>query len=337
MIIVNRFAGAMLALAFLLLSVSANHAVAKAPNLSLPLDCVAQKTCFIQNYVDLDPSKYVRDYTCHKASYDGHKGVDFRILSIVAMKKGVRVLAAAGGVIKGVRDGMEDRLFGGKRASGVKGRECGNGLVIDHGEGWETQYCHMRKGSLTIKKGDLVKRGQKLGLVGLSGKTAFPHIHLSLRYRGRIVDPFGGEKPSNTACKTKTNASLWQQKVLKQFPYVSGQPFLWGFTDRPVKKGTLMTRGGVPVPASTKAAAMVFFGLALNLQKGDQLRISLRGPKGVIAGTVSKPMNRHKASYLLFAGKKRLSFSWPRGTYKGVFSLERNGKQVWEKVEILEF
>ncbi len=310
-------------------------AAAKAPVLSLPLECEPQKTCFIQNYVDLDASKGVHDYSCHKGSYDGHKGTDFRVLSVAEVKRGVDVLASAPGVVTGVRDGMKDRML----ASGAEWadrRACGNGVVIDHGDGWQTQYCHMRRGSLVVKKGDRVTRGQKLGLVGLSGKTAFPHVHLSVRHKARVIDPFRGAQPSKAACSRNKTGSLWQQDVLQQFPYSSGQPFMWGFTDGEVQKEYLIERGGVPVPRDVKAHALVFYGMALNLLKGDRLHVRLTGPKGVITDATSEPMDNHKATQLLFSGRKRVAFAWPRGTYQGVFSLERDGKTVWKKVETLE-
>lgn len=309
-----------------------NLALAETPLLSLPIECVPGKTCFIQNYVDVDPSSGVGDYRCRKSSYDGHKGTDFRIMSIAVMKRGIGVLAAAPGVVKALRDGMRDRLGAGKIDPAVKGRECGNGLVIDHGDGWETQYCHMFKDSLIVKKGDRIKRGQRIGLVGLSGQTAFPHIHVTLRHNGKIIDPFSGVQAGKTKCGLEViSGSLWQKDLLAKLPYVSGQLLHMGFAQGAVQKERLMLKGAVPTPRSTKAPALVFYGQAINLLKGDQLRIRLTDPKGVMAHTLSAPMKRHKASYLLFAGKKRTSNAWPRGIYKGTFALLRNGKQVWEK------
>ncbi len=314
-----------------------NCAKAQQPVLSLPLLCIAQETCFIQNYVDLDPSPSVRDWGCGKSSYDGHKGVDFRIVSIAALKTGVRVIAAAPGVIKGMRSDMPDRLMGGRGAPDITGRECGNGLVIDHGEGWETQYCHLRKNSLLVKKGDRVTRGQELGLVGLSGKTTFPHVHLSVRHNKKTIDPFHGQQRSKTTCRPKSKyGPLWQKSVQMQFPYASGQPFMWGFSHRSVGKEILMARGAMRVPQSTKAPGLVFYGQALNLQKGDQLLIKLTGPKGFVA-TTHKRMVKNMATYLLFAGKKRPGALWPAGTYKGAFILRRDGKQVWEQSRELEW
>ena len=37
------------------------------------------------------------------------------------------------------------------------GRNCGNGVTLDHGDGWQTQYCHMRRGSVAVKVADLQK------------------------------------------------------------------------------------------------------------------------------------------------------------------------------------
>ncbi len=44
----------------------------------------------------------------------------------------------------------------------------------------------MRKGTLRVKPGDIIKRGQILGLIGLSGNTTFPHVHLAVRHAGRV-------------------------------------------------------------------------------------------------------------------------------------------------------
>src|SRR5690606_33023540 len=100
--------------------------------LSLPLDCEPGRTCFLQHYVDIDTGSDARDFRCGSATYDGHKGTDFRLLSTAAARRGVRVLAAAPGVVKAVRDGLEDsiaRESGGK--AGVSGVECGKGLVVN--------------------------------------------------------------------------------------------------------------------------------------------------------------------------------------------------------------
>ena len=134
------------------LTVIASPASAEALTLSFPLQCTLHETCFIQNYVDTDPSPERQDYRCGEATYDGHKGTDFRVVSVTDAKQGVPVIAAAAGRVKAIRDGMEDRLVD-KDFDALQGKECGNGVVIDHGQGWETQYCHMRRGSIRVRQG----------------------------------------------------------------------------------------------------------------------------------------------------------------------------------------
>ena len=48
----------------------------------------------------------------------------------------------------------------------------------------------MANGSLQVKPGDLVRAGQPLGHVGLSGLTEYPHLHFTIRHQGKIADPF---------------------------------------------------------------------------------------------------------------------------------------------------
>ena len=87
---------------FFCLSLTSFAALAEPPVLQLPIDCELGKTCYIQQYVDLDDSEGVRDFGCGGASYNGHKGTDFRVLSIQDIEEGVNVLASAGGRVLGV-------------------------------------------------------------------------------------------------------------------------------------------------------------------------------------------------------------------------------------------
>ncbi|MDY7001773.1 MAG: M23 family metallopeptidase, partial [Thermodesulfobacteriota bacterium] len=107
--------------------------------LEMPIACVMGKVCSIQNYVDRDPGPGYRDYTCGFLTYDGHKGTDFRVPGLTVMESGVRVLAAAPGIVRAVRDGMADVSVKKIGKEAVKNREAGNAVVVNHGNGWETQ------------------------------------------------------------------------------------------------------------------------------------------------------------------------------------------------------
>lgn len=134
-------------------------------SLALPIRCELGVTCFVQNYVDHKDSDKARDYRCGGRIYHGHDGTDIRSPNLEIQSKGVEVLAAAPGRIVGVRDGVDDisvRIAG---KAAVAGRQCGNGAVIEHENGWQTQYCHMAKGSLRVKLGDQTVTGHAFGKV----------------------------------------------------------------------------------------------------------------------------------------------------------------------------
>ena len=180
---------------------------ALAVEFSLPADCSLGDTCFFQQFPDMAPGPAAVDPFCGSATYDGHKGVDLRIRSMADIKRSVPVVAVADGKVLRIRDGVVDRLVttAADRRS-VAGKECGNGIVIQHADGLETQYCHLRLGSVAVKPGETVKRGDVIGAIGASGMAQFPHVHLTVRLNGKIVDPFTG-KPLSAGCtKDRANA-----------------------------------------------------------------------------------------------------------------------------------
>lgn len=63
----------------------------------------------------------------------------------------------------------------------------GNVVDIDHGYGFVSRYAHMR--SLIVKKGDEVALGDKIGLMGSSGRSTGPHLHLEVLFHGKRYDP----------------------------------------------------------------------------------------------------------------------------------------------------
>jgi murein DD-endopeptidase MepM/ murein hydrolase activator NlpD len=63
----------------------------------------------------------------------------------------------------------------------------GNLVVIDHGQQFTTLYMHLSK--IEVKVGDRVRKGQRLGLSGATGRVTGPHLHLSARWQGEWVDP----------------------------------------------------------------------------------------------------------------------------------------------------
>jgi hypothetical protein len=134
---------------FLVASLLCGAAAAIAqPQFVWPVACEIGRNCVIQQYVDHDPGSGTRDYTCGTLVNDGHNGTDIRVPDLATQRAGVDVLAAADGAVLRTRDEMPDVSVATAGHTSVEGRNCGNGLLIDHGGGWETQYCHLARGSV---------------------------------------------------------------------------------------------------------------------------------------------------------------------------------------------
>ena len=69
------------------------------------------------------------------------------------------------------------------------GRQKGYGkiVIIDHGRNISSVYAHLSETS--VRKGDQVESGQRIGKVGVSGNATGSHLHLELRVSGKAVNP----------------------------------------------------------------------------------------------------------------------------------------------------
>ncbi len=94
-----------------------------------------------------------------------HTGLDFQA------DPGTPILAAAGGVV--VTQEIHPAY--------------GNMVEIDHGNNLITRYAHAAR--VWVKKGDLVKRGQKVAEVGTTGRSTGPHLHFEVMVQGVPQDP----------------------------------------------------------------------------------------------------------------------------------------------------
>ena len=298
-------------------------------SLSLPIKCQPGVSCFFQNYVDHDASDKVRDYRCGGRSYNGHDGTDIRIRNQQIQKQGVEVLAAAPGSVIGGRNDMEDISIRTAGKAAIAGKECGNGVLIEHADGWSTQYCHMAKGSVRVKPGDQVKTGQPIGLVGLSGDTEFFHLHFTVRYRGKAVDPFAYDPPAN-ACGG--GRSLWAASLGEQMQYRAGEIIDYGFAGiAPTME--LIESGEIgKYPVAPGSDALVAYVRTIGLQAGDQQTLEVQGPGGAaFSASNVAALDRDKAQLLVIAGKKRTEAAWPAGRYSATYRVTRDGAEVLRK------
>jgi hypothetical protein len=308
------------------------RAAPDAPRLAFPLACEIGRTCEVQHYVDRDPGPGVLDYRCGHRTYDGHNGIDIRLLDMAQQRRGVDVLAAAPGRVARLRDGVADISIRDPGAPSVKGQECGNGVVLAHGDGWETQYCHLAKGSVRVKVGDTVRAGDPIGRVGLSGDTEFPHLHVTARHAGKVVDPFAPSPAPGATCAADARlaASMWTPAAQKALGYKAGAILNAGFSGAPVTM-PMIEAGGIAAPDGSSPVLVVYLR-AIELAKGDVMSLSLKGPDGTtIAAQDFTPLERDKAQVYGMIGRKRPAQGWPRGRYSAVLRVVRDGKTVIER------
>jgi len=306
------------------------------PLLSLPIACEPHRTCFIQNYVDIDSGPGVRDYACGTATYDQHSGVDFRLLSAAATKSLVPVLAAADGTVNATRDGVSDIFFKKAKPQDIAGRECGNGVILEHGGGWETQYCHLRKGSIRVAKGQAVRRGEQLGDAGFSGLADFAQVHLTVRHQGKIIDPFLPDAVDGACVRESTAPGLWEPSAAAAFPYRNGEMITAEFAGAPPDANALEVDHRDVTPLTPASETLVLYGRFINLLKGDRVHFVASGPDGPIFDETAAALDRGKATYVAFTGKRRGERPWPAGSYNGRVALMRDQSVIATRIVTYE-
>lgn len=100
-----------------------------------------------------------------RRGYGFHYGID------IAAPRGTAIVAADGGVVS------YSGWYGG----------YGYCIMINHGNGYQTLYGHLSK--MSVKVGQRVSKGQRIGSCGSTGKSTGPHVHFEVRKNGKRVNP----------------------------------------------------------------------------------------------------------------------------------------------------
>ena len=135
-----------------------------------------------------------------------HNGTDFRAPS------GSRILAAA--------DGRVTRVA-------YEARGYGHYVQIDHGLNRTTLYAHMRRVAKGIRPGVIVKKGDEIGYVGMTGLATGPHLHYELQIDGVQINPATADLPDTE------NLSAYQLAQLR----ASAQPLIERFERAALDEG----------------------------------------------------------------------------------------------------
>jgi hypothetical protein len=293
----------------------------------MPVDCELGETCFIQKYVDRDPGPDYRDFGCGQLSNDGHRGTDIALYDHITMEQGINVLAAANGTVAATRDGMPDILITDPNAPDVTGRACGNAVIVNHPNGWQTRYCHLKRGSLRVKLGMAVTTDTLLGQVGLSGSTEFPHLHISVFKDNVLVDPF--QPDPNSVCGAPVNP-LWIDPI----DYVPSGIISNGFSSSVPEFAEIKIGTAHRATLSATSPALVLWTHIFGGQTGDIVRFEITGPQGSILNQ-SALLKRTQSRLFRASGRKLSGPKWPTGPYTGVATLIRDGREIGHQTTIL--
>lgn len=310
-------------------------APAAAIEFGLPAACTLGEDCFVQQFPDTDPGPAATDPFCGAATYDGHSGLDLRVVSMIDVERGVPVVAMAEGTVLRLRDGVEDRLAFGEEADGaVAGQECGNGVIVAHADGFETQYCHLRQGSIAVKAGQQVAKGETLGEIGASGMAQFPHVHVTTRKDGREIDASTG-RALDAGCSEQASEAEGHYEPAVAASIGRGESALmaFGMTGDLFEHRDLVAHGPPPVAA---AGAPVTLGWAwfINLRAGDRVGFRIVQPDGaVFIEQVGDAVASAKADFSAFAGRRRPPVA---GSWQVTVTLTRGGDAVLERTQRFE-
>ena len=317
----------------ILLILFPNLLFAKEISLSIPIKCNYGHNCFIQNYVDIKSSNNHQDYQCGKLSYNKHKGTDFRLIDYRQMNEGVDVVASESGKIIAVRNNEDDFKFLNSGYKAIKNKECGNGVVIDIGDGYELQYCHMLKNSIRVKKGQIVKKGDIVGQVGMSGKSEFPHLHISLKKNSKVIDPFTGyEMENDSDCKNQNiKKYYWQQDL----PYIETAILNFHISNQIPKK--LNARNGkyrqnLIINSSEN---IILWSDIMGIKKNDIIIYEITDLKNNKIFYHKNPLKKDYVQYFSYSGKKNKNFV--KGKYNATISIVRNGDKILSKTKQINF
>jgi murein DD-endopeptidase MepM/ murein hydrolase activator NlpD len=228
-----------------------------------PLSGANGRAWMVNNYVDLDPdASLLEDYLGFTGSlartYEGHRGIDIDISSFREMDSGTALVrAAAPGTVTFVREDQFDR--------NTSCTGTWNVVRIEHANGYDTVYGHLKQNSVVVNVGDTVTAGQVLGVAGSSGCSTQAHLHLEV------------QDCSNVAVESFA-LGMWTSPPAYHAPS--------DVMDVMLRKGTFSSaqqiKDPVPNPSLYKPGEWLGIGLSMSGRGGDVVDLSLTAPDGTV-------------------------------------------------------
>lgn len=320
---------ALLALLFL-----ASPAFAQEMTFGWPAACESGVDCWVEHYIDHDPAPHsFADFSCGRLTYDGHDGTDIRIRD---RNQQVDVVASADGTVVKVINDQPDHDGGmfNTEPTRLMHEECGNSVLLDHGNGWRTFYCHMRQGSVTVSKGQAVAKGEKLGEIGQSGLADFPHLHLEILKGSVSIDPFTGDAVGEFSgdCGTGAGTPLWDRDI----SYDPVMLYASGFSDMKPEFAAVTLNTSSPEVISSSAPVVYFWFLGLGGEAGDRVQLQITNPAGQVVAASDTLQDKTQMRFMRFTGIVNKTGRLKPGVYNGITQLTRtlpDGQTIQKTIE----
>lgn len=131
--------------------------------------------------------RFALDFVQANAAFERHTGRGTRAEEY--FRHGREILAAADGTVVRTENRVRRAFLGWGVCDFTARSFIGNHVLIEHAEGEYALYAHLIRGSVTVARGERVRRGQALGRCGHTGHSTEPHLHLHLQ---DSADPFWG-------------------------------------------------------------------------------------------------------------------------------------------------
>ncbi len=274
----------------------------------------------VSAYVDHDTTTSFHDYNNGTVTYNGHRGTDIATFPFHFYKMDsnqVEVVAAGAGTIIDKHDGEYDR-----NCVGVGSGLIANYIIIQHADGSEALYWHMKSGKVTTKTiGQTVVAGEYLGVVGSSGSSSGPHLHFEVwsgNTAATLVDPFAG--PNNTWNLTSwwTNQKPHEEPaVLKASVHTTDVDFATCPISETPNESTYYTipfQGPGLSPGYAK-----FYVFLRNVTTGGVINLQIKNANGTVYSATGNPWSYTLPTSGLYY---TLAYSKKLPTVAGTFTFE---------------
>jgi hypothetical protein len=293
--------------------------------LEWPLKCIPNVNCFVERYPDVTAGQKLghgQDFTCGKRTRDGLAGIEV-VFPDTALAMGHPVLAAAEGRVVLVQNRVSDT----KRMHPQGKFACGNEVRIRHANDYETRYCHLKQGSVTVQPGQVVTAGTPIGQTGSSGAVSNPVFAFYVLRDGKPLDPFSNQfidtpKP----CFIGRDRSLWKTPIAYKPAGVMSSGFARAIPSAgDIEKDMTTGQERLDAHASQLAAWVRLYGV----EKDDAEDFRILTPKGQEWFHRSHTYGRDFPYW--FTGIHALApQGLEEGTWQATYVLRRAGEVVLE-------